>query len=68
MKTERQLYKEKVEVLASLAAWSHHVIEALSSENDLEAAESLDRLIKAMENPKVIENLKEVRDWLTIPF
>jgi hypothetical protein len=68
MKTERQLYMEKVLKLASLAAWSNHAISAFSAKKDVEAADSLNRIIKAMEDPELIKAFKEVRDWAMIMF
>lgn len=68
MKTQKETVIEKLDILDNLIVWSSHALTKYRYENEEEAIESLDLIIKAIKDPKVLEDLEEVRSWAGIPF
>lgn len=60
--------RPKVEVLYDLSGWIRDCILRIENGEDPKAARTLEKIINTMENPVVIQNLKDIRDDLTVPF
>jgi hypothetical protein len=60
--------RQKIEVLYDLRGWIKDCILRIEERNDELAARKLKKIIATMENPIVIENLKDVFDDMNIPF
>lgn len=59
---------QKVEVLYDLSGWIKDCILRMEDGEDLKAVRQLEKIIDSMENPVVIQNLKDIRDDLMVPF
>jgi hypothetical protein len=60
--------RPKVEVLYDLSGWIKDCILRIEDGDDEKAARKLEKIIDTLENPVVIQNLKDIRDDLVVPF
>jgi hypothetical protein len=60
------LSKQKVQILYELSGWIQDCIRRIDDGDDEKAAIKLDKIIEEIENPVVVQNLKDVAEelWL----
>lgn len=68
MSFERKETLEKLSILNDLTIWSSHTLMGISEGKEKEAADSLGLIIKAMEDPLIVEKSKVILDKLKSPF
>ena len=64
----RQALIEKLEILDKISVWNSHIQIALRHQRDERAIDLLESIIEAIEDPKLLETLKHLKEDASIPF